>query len=269
VSDSIDPISRRREGLRRRDFLALGGATAAVAALPRVALADESPLGVNLTKASPLSVGYVVGSDDWEDTLDLPWEGAGGGGGREFPIEVVPARSLTVSSEYAGRLVEFAVHGLVPGVPRPNGAAWRTAYLFFGVSAPPDLVFGPDPVPFLAWSARVDSDPRQAAKVRPILETGVDGSLHVAIETRTPPRKPGNGGIASLRPGFAPDPPPVALRSADFTVDATPHRPKLQQGVYLLAVAAGIWDEPWSGDVFELGSVPGYESIAIGVRAID
>ena len=68
---------RSAQGMRRRDFLALGAATAAVSALPASSasaaiFAERSALGVDLLSGEPISVGYVVGSDQWwQQRLDL------------------------------------------------------------------------------------------------------------------------------------------------------------------------------------------------------
>ena len=64
---------RRGEGMRRRDFLALGAATAAASAMSASGassslLVERSPLGVDLLAGEPISVGYVVGSDEWWQT---------------------------------------------------------------------------------------------------------------------------------------------------------------------------------------------------------
>lgn len=260
---------RTNRGMRRRDFLALGTATVAAAGLPRAAAAfsaSASPLGLDLKQAAPLSVGYIVGSDAWSDLPDLPWQIGGVSSFAPYEIEVVPAERLVVGSELAGRQIELSVHGLVPGLPSPGTSAWKSAYLFASLPAPPDLPFGPDPVPFIAWSARADGDPRQAAKVRPVLETGLDGSLYLGLEIRSPGTKSG-----AARPGGSDlrAEPGIVLRSANFTVDAIAGRPKLQAGVYLLAFAAGLWRRPWSGDVSDLASQPGLESVAIGVLPLD
>ena len=69
---------RNGQGLRRRDFLALGAAATAATAvttLPASAaiFAERSALGVDLLSGEPISVGYVVGSDEWwQERLDLP-----------------------------------------------------------------------------------------------------------------------------------------------------------------------------------------------------
>lgn len=273
----MDPIDRAPRGLRRRDFLALGTATLAAATWPRAGFAATSPLGLDLKSGSPLSVGYLAGSDEWVDQFDLPWEGPDPTGSPvpNWQIEVLPAEDLVVSSELSNRAIELTVHGLVPGVPARGRAAWRSAYFFASLPAPADMPFGPDPVPFLAWSARADGDPRQAAKVRPYLETGEDGSLVVGVEIHSGipaglpsgPRGPGGrarGEFAS--PRVASD---TVLRTANFTVDSISGRPKLQQGVYLLALEAGLWRRPWSGPVSALALEPGLDSVAIAIRTLD
>ena len=122
---------QRNDGMRRRDFLALGAATAAAAGLSRAASAiqsDLSPLGLDLKAASALSVGYIEGSDAWLEAPDLPWQAPGVNPfSAEFQIEVVPAERLLVGSELAGRSIELTVHGLVPGLPRPGSASWKSA----------------------------------------------------------------------------------------------------------------------------------------------
>ena len=191
MSEPAIKTPRSAQGMRRRDFLALGAATAAVSALPASSasaaiFAERSALGVDLLSGEPISVGYVVGSDQWwQHRLDLPWEYPDASP-EGFRLEIVPAESLTVGSELAGAEVELTVHGLFPRLPRPGASAWKTLYMFASMPAAPEMIFGPDPVPFLAWSARMDPQPSEAAKVRPILPTGVDGSLRVGLELRNP-----------------------------------------------------------------------------------
>lgn len=259
---------RSAQGMRRRDFLALGAATAAVSALPASSasaaiFAERSALGVDLLSGEPISVGYVVGSDQWwQQRLDLPWEYPDASP-EGFRLEIVPAESLTVGSELAGAEVELTVHGLFPRLPRPGASAWKTLYMFASMPAAPEMIFGPDPVPFLAWSARMDPQPAEAAKVRPILPTGVDGSLRVGLELRNPLPKGSLRGEALTKPGALP---PLLERVTDFTVDDIVGRPKLQEGLYLLACGAGIWDRPWRGTLDELRQRDGLDSVAIGIR---
>ena len=263
---------RCAQGMRRRDFLALGAATAAVSALPASSasaaiFAERSALGVDLLSGEPISVGYVVGSDQWwQQRLDLPWEYPDASP-EGFRLEIVPAESLTVGSELAGAEVELTVHGLFPRLPRPGASAWKTLYMFASMPAAPEMIFGPDPVPFLAWSARMDPQPSEAAKVRPILPTGVDGSLRVGLELRNPLPKGSLRGAPATRPAAKPGAlPPIVERTANFTVDGIVGRPKLQEGLYLLACGAGVWDRPWSGTLDQLRRRDGLDSVAIGIR---
>jgi len=262
---------RNGQGLRRRDFLALGAAATAATAvttLPASAaiFAERSALGVDLLSGEPISVGYVAGSDEWwQERLDLPWdypdfspEG--------FSIEIVPAESMTVGSQLADRRIELAVHGLFPRLPRPGAAAWKSLYMFASMPASPEMVFGPDPVPFLAWSARMDPQPSEAAKVRPILPTGVDGSLRVGLEMRSPLGK-GSPRVDSLRTTSPPQ--GIVERTANFTVDNIVGRPKLQEGLYLLACGAGVWDRGFRGTLDQLRRRDGLDSVAIGIRLPD
>jgi hypothetical protein len=259
---------RSAQGLRRRDFLALGAATAAAttftgSSASAAIFAEHSALGVDLLTGEPISVGYVVGSDEWwQNRLDLPWE-YGDASPMGFPIEIVPAESMTVGSQLAGTEVELTVHGLFPRLPRPGAAAWKTLYMFASMPAAPEMIFGPDPVPFLAWSARMDPQPTEAAKVRPILPTGVDGALRVGLELRNPSPKGQLRGPALPKPSTKPA---IVERTANFTVDNIVGRPKLQQGLYLLACGAGVWDRPWSGTLDQLRRRDGLDSVAIGIR---
>lgn len=259
---------RSARGLRRRDFLALGAATAAASALTAsrasaAIFAETSLLGVDLLKGEPISVGYVVGSDEWwQNRLDLPWEYPDASP-RGFELEIVPAESLTVGSQLAETQVELTVHGLFPRLPRPGAAAWKSLYMFGSMPASPEMIFGPDPVPFLAWSARMDPQPAEAAKVRPILPTGVDGSLRLGLELRNPPPKGSIRGAALSKPSALPA---ILERTTNFTVDDIVGRPKLQEGLYLLACGAGVWDRPWSGTLDQLRRRDGLDSVAIGIR---
>ncbi len=264
------PPGRSLQGLRRRDFLALGAATAAataVATLPASAspFAEASPLGVDLLKGEALSVGYIVGSEEWVQQLDLPWDYAGHGDPSGFDLEIVPAESLTVGSQLAGTEVELSVHGLFPQLPRPGATRWKSLYMFASMPASPEMIFGPDPVPFLAWSARMDPQPSEAAKVRPILPTGVDGAFRVGLELRNSAVKPSGRSDRGTRPVAHPA---LLERTANFTVDDIAGRPKLQEGVYLLACNSGVWDRSWSGTLGELRQRDGFDSVAIGFRRI-
>ncbi len=267
-----DPMTksagRHVQGLRRRDFLALGAATAAASALApsrasAALFAERSPLGVDLMKGEPISVGYVVGSDEWwQNRLDLPWEYPDASP-MGFRLEIVPAESMTVGSQLAEAEVELTVHGLFPRLPRPGAAAWKSLYMFASMPAAPEMIFGPDPVPFLAWSARMDPQPSEAAKVRPILPTGVDGSLRLGLEMRNPAPKSSIRGGALTRPTALPA---ILERTTNFTVDDIVGRPKLQEGLYLLACGAGVWDRAWSGTLDQLRRRDGLDSVAIGIR---
>jgi hypothetical protein len=220
-------------------------------------------VGVDLLSGEPISVGYVVGSDEWwRERLDLPWDypDASPGGIR---LEIVPAESLTVGSQLAGTEVELTVHGLFPRLPRPGAAAWKSLYMFASMPAAPEMVFGPDPVPFIAWSERMDPQPGEAAKVRPILPTGVDGSLRVGLEMRSPASKGSIRGGSTDRPANAVT---IVERAANFTVDDIAGRPKLQEGLYLLACGAGIWDRGYRGTLAQLRQRDGLDSVAIGIR---
>lgn len=259
---------RRGEGMRRRDFLALGAATAAASAMSASGassslLVERSPLGVDLLAGEPISVGYVVGSDEWwQDRLDLPWDYADSSP-RGFELEIVPAESLVVGSQLAGTQVEVTVHGLFPQLPRPGATAWKSLYLFASMPAAPEMIFGPDPVPFIAWSARMDPQPSEAAKVRPILPTGVDGALSFGLELRNPSTKGGLRGALASKPSTLP---PIVERVTNFTVDDIVGRPKLQPGLYLLACNAGVWNRPWSGTLDQLRRRDGFDSVAVGIR---
>lgn len=266
---STKASGRSAQGMRRRDFLALGAAataastlTTAASAVPPGVFAERSPLGVDLLTGEPISVGYVVGSDEWwQERLDLPWDYPDAP--EEFRLEIVPAESLIVGSELAAAEIELTVHGLFPRLPRPGAAAWKSLYMFASLPAAPEMIFGPDPVPFLAWSARMDPQPAEAAKVRPRLNTGVDGSLRVGLELRSPRPKSTLRGSAMSRP----TPTPAILeRTTNFTVDDIVGRPKLQQGLYLLACGSGVWDRAWNGTLDELRERDGLDSVAIGIR---
>lgn len=264
----MKPEGRSAQGMRRRDFLALGAATAAASTLASsrasaAIFSESSALGVDLLSGEAISVGYVVGSDTWwKYRLDLPWDYPDDSFA-ELRLEIVPAESLTVSSELAGAEVEATVHGLFPRLPRPGAASWKNLYLFASVPAAPEMIFGPDPVPFLAWSARMDPQPSEAAKVRPVLPTGVDGSLRFGLELRNGKADGSKGGRPNTRPGAQPA---VVERTTNFTVDDIVGRPKLQEGLYLLACGAGVWDRAWSGTLDELRRRDGLDSVAIGIR---
>lgn len=269
MSDSNTKHSGRRgEGMRRRDFLALGAASAAASAFSAArasgaVLVERSPLGVDLLAGEPISVGYVVGSDEWwQERLDLPWDYADTSP-MGFELEIVPAESLVVGSQLAGTQVEVTVHGLFPQLPRPGTTAWKSLYLFASMPAAPEMIFGPDPVPFIAWSARMDPQPSEAAKVRPILPTGVDGALRFGLELRNPPAK---GGVRVGPAGRPQALPQILERSTNFTVDDIVGRPKLQPGLYLLACGAGVWNRPWRGTLDQLQRRDGFDSVAVGIR---
>lgn len=259
-------------GLRRRDFLALGAAATAATAvttLPATAsvFVERSPLGVDLLAGNALSVGYVAGSDEWwQERLDLPWDYPDFSP-EDFSLEIVPAERLTVGSQLAGAEIELTVHGLFPQLPRPGTTSWRSLYMFASMPAPPEMIFGPDPVPFLAWSARMDPQPSEAAKVRPVLPTGVDGSLRLGLEMRNSGVKGApRGAAANESTGVAGTPPALFTRTTNFTVDGIAGRPKLQEGLYLLACGAGVWDRGWRGTLAQLRRRDGFDSVAIGIR---
>ncbi|MEO8275573.1 MAG: hypothetical protein ABI639_05095 [Thermoanaerobaculia bacterium] len=61
----------------------------------------------------------------------------------------------------------------------------------------------------------------------------------------------------------------ILERTTRFTVDGAAGCPKLQEGVYLLALGSGIWDHGWSGTLAELRAIDGLDSIAIEIRAVE
>lgn len=221
----LDEYAKSRvAGLDRRQFLALTS-TVAVGSMFAGSAGASTVLGVATRRDSPLSVGFLAGSEDWPDLSTLPWNRQGVATAPD--LDVLSAEALSVGDQnLAGGVVEMCVLGLVPRIPRRQNFDFHSANL---------IVFHPSPIPgavpdapFVAWGLRRNPALSRSARTRvrfrwPLRD---DGGLVVALELCR--RLPG-GLLETTR------------FSTDFTVDWYPGRPKLQRGLYLLALKAGAW----------------------------
>lgn len=209
--------------LRRRDFLALGSLAAGAALVPGLAAAAGFA-------EQPLSVGFLEDSDRFENVFQLPW--------RDLPPKeredrrVVPAEWLPSGDPaMAFRMVEIKIHGLYPAMP-PRRFAEIDSTRFTAFYHLPWLGLT-EPLPFHAWGASFGSRPTAGSPLRFRIPTREDGSLAMALDTL----------FANRRGGGTP-----GRFAADFTVDSWPGRPKLQRGIYFLALGANAFGAAFGRD---------------------
>lgn len=226
----------------RRQLLASGSAALA----PVILGAGAVGAAVSVTRKlldRPLSVGYIEGSEAVEDLRHLGQRLTLSDRGETDGLagkEVVPASQLLIGDQaLANESVALTVFGLFPEIPLPeSGVAGASLAVFF----PNPVPGAEDPLPFLAWrySRR---DPRAEAagashEIRFTAPLGLHGELRLVLEVAETSELHRRGlRSGSRRPVIA-----VVPRAADFTVDWFIGHPKLQRGLYLLALEDRVWD---------------------------
>jgi len=271
VADAVAPAGglAQRLTLTRRRLLALVAGSAASGLLGdgswNRATAQESAVRGEVL---PLSVGYLEGSDRFADLRARPRRRRG-----DPELRVVPAADMPLGDQdLALGTVEMRVQGLYPGLP-PLARAGFTA-LLLTVFFPSDDPLHPEPFPFFCWQALIWPGAAKAPPVTFRVPLRVDGGLEMIVEVfDARPSRLGQGAARVLRGGSAPGrltldfgPPRLTSLLTDFTVDWYDGRPKLQRGLYFLAVAPRVWSQPWSlPDTDEMRDEPPHERCSLVV----
>lgn len=254
---TIQGVERR--SLSRRRFLKLASAAVALPWLPLGAGA-QGRLGaaVGAAQASPLSVGYVLGSEDLADVARPEWwpalrraapeARAFSTTGEELgPLDVVPATSLLGDPRLAVVPVRFAVLGLYPEVDDVTGSTFDVVLTVHFVTGDPAL---PE-VPFHAWGWRDDPAPTTGSPLRFTVPVERDSGLRLELDVREVRRQPSLGvaiGGASPVEGASRVAGAVISRQSwrqetILTVGLESYLPKLQRGVYLLGLEPRLWEQ--------------------------
>ncbi|HEX2254759.1 MAG TPA: hypothetical protein VHQ65_15945 [Thermoanaerobaculia bacterium] len=216
--------------MRRRDFLCWTAVASLAAWGAR--LTDAASWGA----AEPLSIGYVDGSESW-DQLELSGRGEEAG-----TLRVLPATSLPSGDPaLAETLVRVGVLGLYP--QRPAGTDLPLEAHLDVITTPPSFASGTElqeSFHYQAWSLRQES----ALVVSPRVRFGlwvnrVEGAA-VALRVVTPPARGLVGRVERITAASTTG----ALRTARFTVASEPELPKLVRGVYLLGLTARAFSRP-------------------------
>lgn len=232
MNESVDGRHRPQAGagLGRREFLVLSAAGLLTPWLARAAqaaapLAGSAPI---VGPPSPMSIGYVDGSDAWKSLRRLPWDDvqtayAALAQGLEPPrSQVVSATDMPLGNQnLASTVVKVTVHGLYPGgaVRKKETLDAIDLDVFF---PSPDPAF-PKPLPFHAWSFRRLPGVNMGHRLSFNVPLGWDGSLAFSLVV---------GQLGA---------PQRQRYDTNFTVDAVAGRPKLQRGVYLLGLGPAVW----------------------------
>lgn len=247
-------------GWSRRRFLQAASLATFAATLPRFALAA----------GAALSVGYVLGSEEDGDPTRPGWwtawraasqsraAGESSLAASSPALQVVPAAELLGDPRLAVVPVRLAVLGLYP---EPDDVPGSTFDLVLTVRFATDDPAVPE-LPFHAWGWRDDPAPSAGSPTRFTVPVERDLGLRLSLDVRQVEEPatglsrmlPAGGGVRR-RSGAA----GTAARS-DWSLATTlslglePATPKLQRGVYLLGLEAGMWE--WPGEL-PAGAFPG------------
>lgn len=237
----------------RRRFLWMASAAAALPWWARTASAQGlETAAARAAAANPISVGYVMGSEDLPNVARPDWWGplrTAAPGARAFsrdgeevgPLDVVPAASLPGDPLLAVVPVRMSVLGLYPEIDDvPDSTFDLLLTVHFATGDP----FLPE-VPYHAWGWRDDPAPTSGAPLSFVLPVDRDAGLRLALDVREVRRDRslrvvGAGGASRAsgavhsRQGWR--------QEAILTVGLESELPKLQRGVYLLGLEPSLWD---------------------------
>jgi hypothetical protein len=224
-----------RCGIARREFLLFGAASLLTPWATRLAGAAPLPGAAArpaVAPAVPMSIGYVEGSETTRSFRYLPWEEVSVYSDStpldERPgFQVLPARELPLGNQnMAGTVARVNVHGLYPATGWGPRETLESVDLEVYFPNPDPAVS--TPLPFHAWSFRRWPARNAGQRLSFNIPLRIDGGLQMSLVV-------GRVGEAQRQ-----------RYDADFTVDWTTGRPKLQQGIYLLGVGPTVWDSPVS-----------------------
>jgi hypothetical protein len=202
--------------ISRRAFLAGASAAAVlVQALPGVAAAQAAnAAGKSGGKASPLSVGFIDGSDLYPDLSGDPGVSPSV---LELGRSVPGASAPTGDSRFVGQMARLTVHGPYP-TSLPDGEVDLDAsYLSVDATNPPI---------YYAWTARSSGPAARGNAV----------SFGVGVPSSNP--------CLTLSLRLIPSGGTATVMQASWGVGRDKGVVKLRRGAYLLALNPGTWDSP-------------------------
>lgn len=250
----------------RRRFLQAASLASFAAALPQLARAAGG-----VAAGAALSVGYVLGSDEVGDPTRPAWltawraasqsraAGESSSAGSSPALQVVPAAELLGDPRLAVVPVRVAVLGLYPELDDVPGATFDLVLTVHFDTGDP---FHPE-LPFHAWGWRDDPAPSSGSPTRFTVPVERELGLRLSLDVRQVEESvglsrmlPGGGGVR--RQGGA-GTAGTAARTAwslatTLSLGLESAAPKLQRGVYLLGLQAGMWE--WPGEL-PAGAFPG------------
>ena len=244
VSSRESSVQRRGLSLNRRELIALGAAAGFARTLAGPAALFAAPAPALL----PMSVGFLESSELLPVPRAAAWQNT------KFERVVVPARALPIGDmELANESVRLTVHGLYPNLNRPAMGGVRHAMLEVHYPSPDPA--RPQTLPFYAWGFTLEPGVSKGQRVSFDVPLGVDGGLDLRLEvepTQSPLGAPGKRLRYETR----------------FTVDPSASQPKMQRGIYFLALGRDTWSQttelPGAGG----GPRPDLLSLVVSVAAI-
>ena len=277
-------------GWSRRRFLQLASLSAAAGVWPRLAFAQEGAAA-----GAPLSVGYVLGSEEAADVLRPAWwspfrtaslvraAGESAFAAAQAPLEVVPADQLLGDPRLAVVPVRVAVLGLYPEVDDVPGFTFDMVLTVHFFTGDPFLPV----VPFHAWGWRDDPAVTAGAPIRFTVPVERDTGLRFSLDVRQVERgrRVQTGGTAVRRPGGSQGGGAVGgaggglkaspggtrtawSQAAVLSVGVEPGVAKLQRGTYLLGLEPRMWEQ---GGELPAGAFPDDlpPSLVVAVEAFE
>jgi hypothetical protein len=200
-------------------------------------------------------VGFVAGSEEWPELRKLPptflaervpdaWQ--------QQRFEVVPAPELGLGDQdLAGEAVRLTVHGLYPPADPQASEGIKGVWLEVMVPDPDPAALAP--LIFTAWGLTCNPGVSHGARNSFVVPVSPQGGLELALVVHGNPRAPGL----------------VQHLVATFTVDWQDELPKLQRGIYLLALRPQAWLQsrrlPLPGETQR----PGLRSLVVTVERVE
>ena len=233
----------------RRRFLLLGTAgLVGLVASARPAWAQPTLRALPGGPESPLTVGFVASSEEWPELRKLPptfLAEAVPDAWRQHRFEVVPAPELGLGDqELAGESVRLTVHGLYPPADPEASEGIEGAWLEVLVPDPDPTALAP--LVFTPWGLTCHPGVSHGARNSFVVPVSPQGGLELALVVQGAPRS------TTLIRRFA-----------------APYLPKLQRGIYLLALRPQAWLQsrrlPLPGEILR----PGLRSLVVTVARVE